>query len=119
MNSEFMVVNPQIGLKKAMSKLRNVVIIEARNFQNRKLCHPVTTHNGTMGDMVEAAMWLSSEMDWHLETVSHVNSRIIGIDAVGKQYAISPNGKHLAEMGTPEAASIWGEIPEAPVVNHG
>jgi len=108
--NEILMVNPRVGLRRAKAELRSVVIIEARNYDGRRLGLPLVYHDGTMESMVKKAMWLSSALSMCYDRVSHVNSRILGIDATGKCYAISPNGCHVAEVGTKEAAYIGGDV---------
>jgi len=89
---------------------RNVVIIEARDYKGQILGYPFTVHDGTMEGMVKSAMWLSSTVDYQYGEVSHINSRIFGIDGEGKRFTISPNGCHVAELGTDESRYILGDL---------
>jgi hypothetical protein len=96
---------------KAMPKLTNIVVRDVRDRDGYKLGRLVEAHDGTESGVIEAARRVSDRMFAEYSDASNIESRICATDTRGKpKWAISPNFNHLAEIGTDEAAYIWGDL---------
>ena len=94
-----------------MPNLTNVVVRDVRDRDGSKLGRVVEPHDGTEAGIVAAAQRASERMWVEYSDASNVESRICATNASGKiRWAISPNFVHIAEVGTDEAAYIWGDL---------
>lgn len=92
-----------------MNSLANVVVRDVRDRDGVKLGRVVEPHEGTEAGVVAAAQRASERMWVEYSDASNVESRICATDASGRvRWAVSPNFLHIAEVGTEEAAYIWG-----------
>jgi hypothetical protein len=93
-----------------VDNLANVVVRDVRDRDGVKLGRIIERHDGTEAGIVSAAQKLSERMFAEYSSASNVGSRICATDTNGKvRWAVSPNFLHIAEVGTDEAAYIWGE----------
>ena len=94
-----------------MLKFTNVLVRDVRDRDGCKLGRILEQHDGTEAGMIEAARRVSDRMFVEYSDASNIESRMCATDARGKpKWAISPNFNHLAEIGTDEAANIWGDL---------
>jgi hypothetical protein len=97
-----------------MAKLTNVVVRDVRDRDGFKLGRIVEAHDGSEAGIVAAAQAATERMFAEYSSASNVESRICATDTDGKvRWAISPNFLHIAEVGTDEAAYIWGGLAPA------
>jgi hypothetical protein len=88
---------------------------DVRNNEGRKLATITDPYDGTEDAARAAAERLSNRMFEQFPDASNVGSRIGATDADGKpKWTISPNFRHIAEIGTDQARYIWGDIEAAP-----
>ena len=94
-----------------MSKLINMVVRDVRDRDACKLGRVTEPHDGTEFGVIAAARIATDRMYTEYSSASNVESRICATDAEGKlRWAVSPNFLHIAEVGTEEAAYIWGDL---------
>ena len=92
-----------------MLKLTNVVVRDVRDRDGHKLGRLIEPHDGTESGVIAAAQRISDRMFVEYSDASNIESRLCATDASGKpKWAVSPNLLHIAEVGTDEAAYIWG-----------
>jgi len=72
----------------------------------------INRHDGTAAGIIAAARIASEQMYLDYPEASNIQSRIGATDADGVlRWSISPNFRHLAEIGTDQAEYIWtGEL---------
>jgi hypothetical protein len=69
----------------------------------------ITPHSGSINGIPDAAKRLSARMFTKYADVFNVESRIAATDIDGMlRWAVSPNFRSLAEIGTDDARYIWG-----------
>jgi len=94
----------------------NVVVRDVRDKEGNKLGTITEPYDGTEQSARSAAERISNSMFEQYPDASNIESRIGATDASGKpKWTISPNFRHIAEIGTDQARYIWGEIGAAPV----
>jgi hypothetical protein len=90
---------------------RNIVVRDIRDRNGSCLGAVVERHDGTEAGIITAAQRATDRMYADYPEASNIESRIGATDATGKpRWSISPNFSHLAEIGTDEAAYIWGDV---------
>ncbi len=90
---------------------RNIVVRDVRDRNGISLGTVVALHDGTAAGIVAAAQRVTDRMYADYPEASNIESRIGATDKTGKpKWSISPNFNHLAEIGTDEAAYIWGDV---------
>jgi hypothetical protein len=90
---------------------RNIVVRDVRDRNGISLGTIVAPHDGTVAGIVAAAQVVTDRMYADYPDASNIESRIGATDKTGKpKWSISPNFNHLAEIGTDEAANIWGDL---------
>jgi hypothetical protein len=100
-----------------MLKLTNTVVRDVRDREGCKLGSVIEPHDGTEGGVIAAARVATDRMYAEYADASNIESRICATDGCGRpKWAVSPNFLHLAEIGTEEAAYIWGLTPESKTV---
>jgi|SRR5579864_8997949 len=97
---------------------RNLVVRDVRDSYGNKLGTVVEPHDGTETGVILAAQRATEKMYAEYPEASNIQSRIGATDENGNPaWSISPNFRHLAQIGTDEAHYIWGtditETPEA------
>jgi hypothetical protein len=91
---------------------RALVIRDVRDRSGNKLGLIVEPHDTTEGGIIAAAQRATDRMYAEYPEASNIESRIGATDATGSpKWSISPNFKHIAEIGTDEASFIWGDVP--------
>jgi hypothetical protein len=91
--------------------LLNVVVRSVCDSDGNCLAAIVEAHDGTESGMIAAAQIVTQRMYAEHPAASNIQSRMVATDETGTaKWAISPNFRHLAELGTPDACYIWGEI---------
>ncbi len=94
----------------------NVIVRDVRDNEGNKLGTITEPYDGTEQDARTAAERLSNRMFEQYPDASNVESRIGITDASGNpKWIISPNFRHIAEIGTDQARYIWEDIEAAPV----
>jgi hypothetical protein len=92
-----------------LPKLSNVVVRDVRDRDGYKLGRIIEPHDSTEDGVIAAARAATDRMYAEYSTASNIQSRICATDEYGKpRWAVSPNFLRLAEIGTDEAAYIWG-----------
>jgi len=95
----------------AATALRNIVVRDVRDRNGISLGTIVARHDGTVAGIIAAAQGVTDRMYADYPDASNIESRIGATDKTGKpKWSISPNFNHLAEIGTDEAANIWGDL---------
>jgi len=90
---------------------RNIIIRDVRDRTGIRLTTITARHDGTAAGIVGAARCLTDRMYTDFPEASNIESRILATDDAGKpKWIISPNFNHLAELGTDDAAYIWGDL---------
>jgi hypothetical protein len=90
---------------------RDVVVRDVRDRNGNKLGTMVEPHDSTEAGVIAAAQRATDRMFAKYPEASNIQSRIGATDATGRpKWSISPNFKHLAEIGTDEASYIWGDV---------
>lgn len=90
---------------------RNVVVRDVRDRNGNRLGTIVEPHDTTEDDIVAAAERATHRMYEEYPEASNIQSRIGATDATGRlKWCVSPNLKHIAEIGTDEASYIWGNV---------
>lgn len=90
---------------------RNVVVRDVRDSNGNKLGTVLEPHDATEAGVIAAAQRATDRMYAEYPEASNIESRIGATDATGRpKWSISPNFKHLAEVGTHEASYIWGDV---------
>ena len=110
MGTDLTVANPRAGLARARRGLRSVVIIDARDHGANRIGLPCARFEGGAGEMVRAANRLRSEVETCCRGMSNIQSRTYAVDGGGKVFVISPNGLHVSELGTKDAAYTLGDL---------
>lgn len=97
-------------IQKVKALPKSSVIREACDFDGKQITIIAKPYKDTLEDMLKSAKSIEKEM-YYIYEASHVNSRIFATDESGKpKWAISPNLKHIAEIGTDESLYIWGDV---------
>ena len=92
-------------------KFSNIVLREVRDRDGNRLGTVVEPHDGTPAGILAAAQRASRQMLIDYASASNIQSRIGATDVGGAlTWSISPNFRHLAEVGTDEASYIWGDL---------
>lgn len=93
---------------------RNLVIRDIRDRNGNKIGTLVEPHDGTEVGVIAAAQRATDRMYAEYPEASNIASRIGATDATGSpRWSVSPNFKHIAEIGTDEASYIWGDVASA------
>lgn len=96
----------------------NSAIIEVVDYNGRMHAKVVLPHDGTPEGAIEAAKKLRAYADQNFEwktELYHTNTRYGATDASGNlKWVISPNAANIAEVGTPQARYILGDLSAAP-----
>lgn len=93
------------------SNRRNIVVRDVRDRNGNRLGTIVEPHDSTEDGIIAAAQRANDRMYEEFSEASNIQSRIGATDATGRpKWSISPNFKHIAEIGTDEAAYIWGNV---------
>lgn len=93
------------------SDRRSVVVRDVRDRSGARLCILVARHDGTVSGITTAARQVTDRMYADCPDASNIESLIVATDDTGKpKWAISPNFSHLGEIGTDDAAYIWGDV---------
>lgn len=101
---------PTVKFAKSIN-YRNVVVRDVRDGNGNKLGTVLEPHDGTETGVIAAAARATDRMYAEYPKASNIQSRIGATDATGRpKWSISPNFKHLAEVGTDEASYIWGDV---------
>ncbi len=75
-------------------------------------------YDGSLADAVKVAESISELMYLSFPDASNIQSRIGATDEAGRgKWVISPNFLHVAEVGTSEAAYIYGDLSFASANN--
>lgn len=89
----------------------NIVVRDVRGRGGISVCVIVARHDGTAAGIIASARKITYRMYADYPEASNIQSRIVATDDTGKpRWSISPNFLHLAEIGTDEAAFIWGDV---------
>lgn len=89
----------------------NIVVRDVRDRNGNKLGTVVEPHDATEAGVIAAAQRATDRMYEEYPEASNIQSRIGATDASGRpNWSISPNFKHIAEIGTDEASYIWGNV---------
>jgi hypothetical protein len=89
----------------------NIVVRDIRDRNGIRLGTVVERHDGTEAGILSAAQRATDRMYADYPEASNIESRLGATDKTGKpRWSISPNFNHLAEIGTDEAAYIWGNV---------
>jgi hypothetical protein len=92
-------------------KHRNVVLRDVRDSNGNRIGAVIEPHDGTEASVIVAAQRATDRMYAEYPDASNIQSRIGATDATGNpKWSISPNFRHVAEIGTDEAHYIWGNI---------
>jgi len=92
-------------------KFSNIVVREVRDRDGNRLGTVVEPHDGTPAGILAAARRASGQMFINYASASNIQSRIGATDVDGApRWSISPNFRHLAEVGTDEARYTWGDL---------
>jgi hypothetical protein len=87
----------------------NVVVRSVRDRDGNHLGTVIAPHDGSEAGIVTAAQTATQMMFDQYAAACNVESRIGATDEEGRpKWAISPNFRHVAEIGTDEARYIWG-----------
>jgi hypothetical protein len=90
---------------------RNIVVRDVRDMNGYRLGTIVEPHDSTEDGIIAAAQRATDRMYEEFSEASNIQSRIGATDATGRpKWSISPNFKHIAEIGTDEASYIWGNV---------
>jgi len=97
-----------------LARIKNrplLVIRDVRDKQGERIGPAYAPYDGTPEDAIEVAKAISDKLDEEFGPGwSNVNSRIVATGEDGRpKWSISPNFKHVAEVGTDEARYIWGD----------
>ena len=96
---------------KSVGYYRNIVVRDVRDTNGNNLGTLVEPHDATEAGVIAAAQRATDRMYAEYPEASNIESRIGATDATGRlKWSISPNFKHLAEIGTDEACYIWGDV---------
>lgn len=88
-----------------------VVVRDVRGRNGNRLGTIVEPHDTTEDGIIAAAQRATDRMYKEFSEASNIQSRIGATDATGRpKWSISPNFKHIAEIGTDEASYIWGNV---------
>jgi len=88
-----------------------VVVRDVRDRNGNKLGLIVEPHDTTERGIIAAARRATDRMYAEYPEASNIQSRIGATDPTGRpKWSISPNFERLAEIGTDEAAYIWGDV---------
>jgi hypothetical protein len=105
----------EISSKETMTVLarstyrRNVVVRDIRDRNGDRIGTIIEPHDGSEAGVIAAAQRAAQRMYAEYSLASNIQSRIGATDSTGKpKWSISPNFRHLAELGTDEAHYIWG-----------
>jgi hypothetical protein len=90
--------------------LRSVVIIDARDHSGNRIGLRCARFNGNIDEMARAADHLRSEAGTCCRGMSGIQSRTYAVGRDGKVFVISPNGLHVSELGTKDAAYTLGDL---------
>jgi hypothetical protein len=86
----------------------NVVLRNVRDRSGNRLATLVEPHDGTENGVIAAAQRATDRMYAEYPEASNIQSLICATDAAGAlKWSISPNFRHLAEVGTEDARLIW------------
>jgi hypothetical protein len=86
----------------------NVVLRDVRDRSGNRLATLVEPHDGTENGVIAAAQRATDRMYAEYPEASNIQSLICATDAAGAlKWSISPNFRHLAEVGTDDACDIW------------
>ncbi len=89
----------------------DVVVRDVRDRNGNRLGTIVEPHDTTEDGIIAAAQRATDRMYEEYPEASNIQSRIGATDATGRpQWSVSPNFKHIAEIGTDEASYIWGNV---------
>jgi len=89
----------------------NIVVRDVRDRNGNRLGTIVEPHDSTEDGIIAAAQRANDRMYEEFSEASNIQSRIGATDATGRpKWSISPNFKHIAEIGTDEASYIWGNV---------
>jgi hypothetical protein len=89
----------------------NIVVRDVRDRNGNKVGTVVEPYDATEADVIAAAQRATDRMYEEYPEASNTQSRIGATDATGRpKWSISPNFKHIAEIGTDEASYIWGNM---------
>jgi hypothetical protein len=90
---------------------RDVVVRDVRDRNGNSLGTIVEPHDTTEDGVIAAAQRATDRMYEEYPEACNIQSRIGATDATGRpKWSISPNFKHIAEIGTDEAFYIWGNV---------
>jgi N12 class adenine-specific DNA methylase/2'-5' RNA ligase len=96
--------------KQIKTRQPHVVVRDVRDDQSNYLATLTEPYSGTAHSALEAAKKLEARMFEYYPEASNIESRIGATDSEGKpRWAMSPNLKHVADVGTEEARYIWGD----------
>lgn len=105
MKTDLVTVNPRVK-----RGLRSVVIIDACDHGANRIGLRCARFNGNVDEMATAANRLRSEAETHCRGMSGIQSKTYAVDGGGKVFVISPNGLHVSELGTKDAAYTLGDL---------
>jgi len=105
MEIDLAAANPQVR-----RELRGAVIIDARDHSAKRIGLPCARFNGNVGEMARAADRMRAEAEKCCRNMSNIQSRTYAVDGGGKVFVISPNGLHVSELGTKDAAYTLGDL---------
>ncbi len=89
----------------------NVVVRDVRDHNGNKIGTVIEHHDGTEAGVITAARRATERMYAEYPEASNIQSRIGATGATGRPiWSVSPNFKHIAQIGTDEARYIWGEL---------
>jgi hypothetical protein len=89
----------------------NIVVRDVRDRNGNRLGTIVEPHDSTEDGIIAAAQRATDRMYEEFSEASNIQSRIGATDTTGRpQWSVSPNFKHIAEIGTDEASYIWGNV---------
>ena len=98
------------NLVKSKQLPKNHVFLRVRDYEGKVIGAIKHPYDGTFEGMQKSAERLSSELNW-MDNASGINSQIGATDSEGQfKWIISPNCRHIAEIGTREARYILGDI---------
>jgi hypothetical protein len=90
---------------------RNTVVRDVRDSDGNKMGTVIETYDGTEAGVIAAAKRATERMYAEYPGACNIESRIGATDENGRpKWTISPNFRHLAEIGTNEARYIWGDV---------
>jgi hypothetical protein len=88
-----------------------LVIREVCDSEGQRLDVLHAPYDGSVKDAMQIAEHITDLMHSYHQYASDIQSRILATDEYGRgKWAISPNVRHIAEAGTPEAAYISGDL---------